>query len=106
MLGVLALLQALEHLVLADGDAELGVAAIDVGLMALELADAHRALRLDVFDERLTCEQLSGAVGDEALLRVGVLEVALHRAQAVAAASELIDRAGELLAREILAALT
>ncbi len=43
--------------------AELGVAVGDVGLVALELAHAHRALRLDVLDERLACEQLGGADG-------------------------------------------
>ena len=111
VLGALALLEALEDLVLARGAAELGVAVGDVGLVALELAHAHRALCLDVLDESLAREELRGAdggglaAGGEALVVEGLLEVLLDAPQAIVAAGELGDGAGELLPREVLRTL-
>jgi hypothetical protein len=114
VLGATALLETLEHLALARGKSELGVAIGDVGLVALELADAHRALCLDVFDEGLVSKQLGGVdwnrsalvlSSGEALVGASLLEVVLDGAQAIMAAVELENGTGKLLAGEVLGAL-
>ncbi len=113
MLGALSTLEALQDLVLARGVAELVVAVGHVGLVALELAHPHHALRLDVLDEGLVCEQLGGADGGcapalparEALVGEGPLEVLLDTPQPILAAGTLGDGTGELLARKELFAL-
>ena len=59
MLAAVALLEAVEHLVLAGGGRELGVALGDLGLALLELAGAQPALRLDALEEGLAGEQFA-----------------------------------------------
>jgi hypothetical protein len=81
--------------------------------VTLELAHAHRALRLDVLDEGLTCEELGGADGarvpalpdGEPLVGESLLEVLLDTSQAGLAAGALGEDTGELLPGEILLAL-
>ncbi len=85
VLDTLTILEALKDLVLARGATKVVVAVGDVGLVALKLTYAHRALCLDVLDESLAREKLGGADGGgvpthsdrEALVGVRPLEMLL-----------------------------
>jgi hypothetical protein len=80
VLAAVALLEALEHLVLAGSARELHTAVGDICLVTLELELTFVALGLDSFDERLAGGELGGADGDRlsgspALLDSCALEV-------------------------------
>jgi len=85
VLGALALLQALEHAVLAGGVAELVSAPGDVGLAPGQLVHSVQAPGLDPFYERLVRAKLLGAEDGElacgvALFCADVLEMNVNRA--------------------------
>ncbi len=110
MLCMLALLEALEHAVLAGGLAELAVALGDVGLVAAQLQRFADALRLDALDERLASAQLLGVdrrrgAGRDALLGEYSLEVGVDGIQAMLAAAQARNGLRELLSGDVLAAL-
>jgi hypothetical protein len=110
VLGALALLEALEHLMVPGREAQLRAAADNVGFVLLELVRAVCALRLDVLGEHLACVKLGGAYSAgvacrQALLGADPLEVGIHRTQALLAAIQPLDGLRELLPGQILAAL-
>ncbi len=110
MLGVLALLEALQHAVLARCDSQLVAALGHVGLTLRELAGAADALRLDLLDDRLAGAQLlnvdlAGRAGRAPLLGADALEALLDGLQALVASPQSRDGLGELFAREVLAPL-
>ena len=94
VLAAVALAEAVEHLVLAGGVVELGVALGDLDLALLELACTQPALRLDALEERLAGQQVGGADrpllgGHAALFLARMLEARLG---ACAARLTLLER--------------
>ena len=93
VLAAVALPEAVEHLVLAGGRRELGVARRDLRLALLKLAGAQPALRLDALEERLAREQVGGADGLAAVATVRCSARACSRcASAVRSSSTVLER--------------
>jgi len=111
VLGALALLEPLEHAVLARGIAELVSAPGDVGLAPGQLVHSVQAPCFDPFHERLARLELLGAEDGElacgvALFGAGVLEMNVHRLQTVLATRQTQRRLGKLAAGKILTTFT
>jgi len=111
MLCALALLQTLEHPMIAGGGAELTAAFGDVRLVLGQFTHPVDPLCLDLFDEGLTRGELLGAEdgrlgGGVALFGTGVLEMHVDGLEAVLTTAQTRGCLSELLTGEILAALT
>jgi len=111
VLGALALLQPLQHAVLAGGIAELVPTSGDVGLAHGQLTQPVQAPCFDPFHERLTRAELLGPQGGElacsvALFGADVLEMNVHRLQTVLATRQTQRSLGKLAAGKILTTFT
>ena len=109
VVGAAALLQPLERLPVSRGFAQRVDARADLGVVAVEVEAAGLARLLDPLQVRLRGEQVGGAGGAArgggALRGKRAGDILAHRAQPLGAARLAVQRPGELLLGEVLAAL-